>query len=73
MGNGGGHDGIGDYPGDTEMNVCTWSQDEDGAWETACGEMFCMVDGTPSDNHMAYCCYCGLSLKEKAYPEGGLK
>ena len=43
-------------------NCCAWTEDEDGNWETACGRMFVLVEGTPSDNSMAFCCYCGKSL-----------
>ena len=49
------------------MNSCTWTENVDGNWETSCGEIFVLEDGTPSENSMKYCCYCGASLKEKLY------
>lgn len=49
------------------MGNCTWTEDVDGNWETTCGEIFVLEDGTPSENSMKYCCYCGASLKEKLY------
>jgi rRNA maturation endonuclease Nob1 len=45
---------------------CTWLHDEwEDAWDTACGEKFQLTEGTPSENGMKYCCYCGGELKEK--------
>ena len=40
---------------------CKWSQaDEDSnAWQTECGNMFLLNDGTPEQNDMKHCCYCG--------------
>lgn len=43
---------------------CEWKQDEDDdSWDTACGEKFCIEDGTPADNGMRFCCYCGAALE----------
>jgi hypothetical protein len=33
-------------------------------WSTSCGNAFCLNHGTPSDNDMKFCCYCGLMLRE---------
>lgn len=42
---------------------CTWQQDEDdGSWDTACGNKFCIEEGTPEENEMRFCCYCGAVL-----------
>lgn len=42
---------------------CTWKQDvDDGSWDTDCGNKFCIENGTPSDNGMLFCCYCGAKL-----------
>lgn len=42
---------------------CRWRQDEDdGAWDTTCGERFEIIDGTPQENGMKFCCYCGKEL-----------
>lgn len=46
---------------------CHWMQDgepESDTWSTACGGMFAITDGTPSENRMRYCCYCGKPLSE---------
>ena len=47
--------------------ICTWTEDEDGLWLTACDNEFEFGDGSPDDNHMKFCCYCGLPLKQVAY------
>ena len=47
---------------------CEWKEeiqpDGDSLWETSCGQTFCFNGGTPTDNKMKYCCYCGKELKE---------
>lgn len=43
---------------------CRWTYDEDGNWETDCGQVFVLEDGTPSDNLMRFCCYCGSALRQ---------
>ena len=42
---------------------CNWWE-EDGAWTTGCARRFVLEAGTPSDNSMSYCCYCGSVIKE---------
>lgn len=48
------------YPADP--TACVWKRDEDGNWHTGCGGMFVLDEGTPGDNSMAFCCYCGKPL-----------
>lgn len=44
---------------------CTWVYDEwEDAWNTTCGEKFQLTEGTPKDNGMKYCCYCGSEIGE---------
>lgn len=45
---------------------CEWKQDEDqhGLWETDCGNLFDITEGTPHENGMNYCPYCGKHLVE---------
>jgi hypothetical protein len=44
---------------------CTWTEDADiGAWDTECGHSFCLEDGTPKQNRMKFCCYCGQPLEQ---------
>ena len=43
---------------------CRWAQDDNGTWETECGNMFEVTDGTPYENDMKFCPYCGENLVE---------
>ncbi len=46
---------------------CVWVQDENGVWETQCGNAHEFYDGGPSDNFYRYCPYCGKIPIEKKY------
>jgi len=52
---------------------CSWTVDDDGVWNTECGQAFVLEDGSPKENFMKYCCYCGRGLIEifppDPYPE----
>lgn len=48
---------------------CEWTQDVDGSWDTECGNKFCIEEGTPKDNEMLFCCYCGAALFVEAAQE----
>jgi len=44
------------------MNTCSWAHKEDwddDYWETSCDNAFVLLSGTPSDNGMKFCPYCG--------------
>ena len=52
--------------------TCEWSQDceydlDMGAWNTLCGNTYSICEGDPKDNGMKFCCFCGLSLKQKPF------
>lgn len=47
-------------PGD----VCLWTEDIDGDWHTDCKDIFFDLNGSPTQNKMRFCCYCGRPLKE---------
>ena len=49
---------------------CTWTQDEDGVFDTSCGERFNLDSGTPSENGFGFCCYCGNRLKCEGVKDG---
>ena len=55
---------------------CEWHEDEDGNWDTACGEMFTFIVDGPKENWVKFCCYCGAKMTPVAYaappepPEG---
>jgi hypothetical protein len=54
-----------------EPQTCAWSQeDPDGdCWNTDCGETFCVTDGTPRENKMSFCCFCGKTLNEVPFAD----
>ena len=55
-----------------EPDTCTWQQDGDsdsGVYGTSCGSYFHLEDGTPEDNKMAWCCYCGKRLAQELITE----
>jgi len=45
---------------------CNWTQDGYGedAWDTGCNNRFMLEEGTPSDNRMEFCCFCGHPIDE---------
>jgi hypothetical protein len=44
---------------------CKWKEDEDGVWDTECGNRFELIEGAPKDNRMKFCPYCGGVLEGK--------
>ena len=50
---------------------CIWSQEDEASegWETDCGHNFELNDGTPEENNMKFCCYCGKLLITELYME----
>lgn len=44
--------------------TCEWTHnDDDGFWETACGEAWRFDDGGPAENSMHFCHCCGKTLR----------
>lgn len=43
---------------------CEWVVDDDGNYQTSCDHTHTITNGTPSENDMRYCCYCGARIKE---------
>ncbi len=46
---------------------CGWTHttsiiEDEGIWETLCGNAFMFVEGTPQDNKIKFCCYCGRPI-----------
>ena len=61
-------------PAPEPETCCTWHQDGDsdsGVYATSCGHYFNLEDGTPEDNRMQWCCYCGKKLVQELITEGG--
>ena len=57
-----------------ESETCTWHQDGDsdsGFYATSCRRFFNLDDGTPEDNRLAWCCYCGRKLLQELITEDG--
>lgn len=53
------------------LMYCHWRQDkqDNDTWQTSCEQRFIITAGTPSDNNMAFCCYCGRRLIEHTEAE----
>ena len=45
--------------------LCHWREDDEGHYDTSCGSRFSLNEGTPKDNHMRFCCYCGKTLHQE--------
>jgi len=42
---------------------CNWKRNDDGAYETQCGNVFEFLGGsTPEENAALYCQYCGKKI-----------
>lgn len=56
-----------------QQDKCEWVQDgyeESDTWQASCsGRYFMLEDGTPKDNHMTHCCYCGKTLSEVPFEQ----
>lgn len=50
---------------------CYWSQEDADSdlWNTSCRRAFVLNDGTPTENRMHYCCFCGKPLESVLYVE----
>lgn len=47
------------------MDDCVWTYDDSNdCWETGCNNVSAVIEGTPKDNGMKYCPYCGRKLEE---------
>jgi hypothetical protein len=42
-----------------EPAKCTWTEDDDGNWETSCQNMYIFIEDGPKENQHKYCPYCG--------------
>lgn len=50
-------------------NTCGWYEEYEGPWESTCGHAFIINEGTPAENGMKFCPFCGLPLIENKYVE----
>lgn len=48
---------------------CVWTEDDEGIWDTACGEKWVFTEGYPWDNKARFCFACGCPIEAKRYSE----
>ena len=50
-------------------NMCVWTQDSENSdiWLSSCGKAFVLNEGTPQENHVKYCVYCGKPIEQEIY------
>lgn len=48
---------------------CHWTCDDDGIYQTDCGEEFVFIDDGPKEHRFQFCCWCGKPLKAKPVRE----
>jgi hypothetical protein len=49
----------------TPKSHCDWTLDNEGNWDTECGDKHILLEGGPRENQMRFCCYCGSPLRER--------
>lgn len=42
---------------------CGWRDDGENNFETQCGNVFSLFDGTPGENNFNYCAGCAFKIK----------
>ena len=55
-----------------EPESCAWHQDGDSEsdlYATSCRHYFSLNEGTPEDNKMHWCCYCGKRIVQELITE----
>jgi hypothetical protein len=63
---------INEGPRPPEAYQCRWTEDDDGYWHSACGQIHGFTEGGPKENRHRFCSYCGLNIKESTNDESGL-
>ena len=54
-----------------EPLTCEWAHNEDdGFWDTECGQSWLFDDGGPKENHMNFCHCCSKPLRIKGGQHG---
>jgi hypothetical protein len=62
------HEEVPDADGE---NKCTWTEEyivcgePTGCWSTSCGHEYVINEGTPSENQMKFCTFCGKEIREE--------
>lgn len=59
-------------PKPKRRKVCVWTpyDDDINLWSAACGDrpeynLWSLTNGTPTENGMRFCLYCGLPIRER--------
>lgn len=55
--------------GVTRQDVCIWTQDSDGPWNTSCGVTWEFNEGGPSENGAHFCHHCGGVLMAQPFAD----
>lgn len=56
------------YAAPTSAPECVWTEDEDGNWDTACGEKHTFTHDWPQHSDpIKYCCYCSGPIRAVQY------
>jgi hypothetical protein len=50
-----------------DPNGCTWTEDEEGIYQTSCDEQFVFNSETATDNGFNFCPFCGKPIKDIPY------
>jgi hypothetical protein len=57
-----------------EPTNCAWEYDhEEDSWNTECGNKFSIEHGTPTENKMKYCCFCGKHINDNESGTTGIE
>jgi hypothetical protein len=49
----------------TALTTCTWTEDDDGIWDTGCGHKFELISGgAPIRQGIKFCPYCGKAIRQ---------
>ena len=51
--------------------ICHWTQEDydSDTWNTTCGRLFSLIEGTPQDNDIRFCCFCSYPVMQNPYRE----
>lgn len=52
-------------------DTCEWREDDPNTdlWETECGKAYGINEGSPTENRMNFCCFCGKKIAESRKSE----
>ena len=49
-------------PEPPDVYACGWREDDDGNWQTSCGEVYVFIEGNPTENDYRCCPGCGKPI-----------